>query len=655
MDFLKNNRRFSFLYDGKSLDKLNYTVNVTEDGNTLTTEYCLDDGLKITNIANKHEKFNAYEWVNYIENTSDKPSKLITELYDCDCSLDFEHEDKRKWTAYFPDKDSATKVYAPSGSTWSPDEFCCDADLIIENTRVNHIYPGQTKEYSTIGGRSSNKHAPFFNISKNNGGIIFAIGWTGQWNCAVSREEDSVTIKTKIEDTHFILMSGEKIRTSSIVIMPYTGNFTQSQNKWRRLVKEDFSPLGKEGRDCYGPLCASIWGGMKTESVLKRIKTIKNNNLPITHIWMDAGWYGESTDPTPDEFEGDWPTHTGDWVVSSKIHPNGLTDVSKAIHDAGMKFILWFEPERVMRNTPITKIHPEYFYEVSADNNNLLLNLGDENAWSYCFNTISGLIEKLNIDFYRQDFNFNPLPYWRKADADDRKGMTEIKHINGLYRLWDALLEKFPHIMIDNCASGGRRLDIETLRRSQPLWRSDYMCPANYDDFAAQCHALNFNTWMPYSGTGSGRIYDIYNMRSSYGSSLTTNYTFSEREEFGNDAEKMKLLKKFTDEYIKVRPYFSEDFYPLTEYPDKTDVWCAMQFDRPEGNDGIIQLFRRENSPYSTAVFNLGGIDKNAEYTFCDADSNESFVVSGKSLAENGFKITIDKPHTSKILFYSHN
>ena len=140
-----------------------------------------------------------------------------------------------------------------------------------------------------------------------------------------------------------------------------------------------------------------------------------------------------------------------------------------------MKFLLWFEPEHVKRNTPVAIEHPEYFLEIPGKEN-LLLNLGKEEAWNYCCETISSMIEEIGIDCYRQDFNTDPLESWCKNDAPDRLGITEIKHINGLYRLWDTLLEKYPNLLIDNCASGGRRIDIETLRRSIPLWRSDYQC-----------------------------------------------------------------------------------------------------------------------------------------------------------------------------------
>jgi len=246
MEFLKTNRRFEFLYDGKSFEDCDFSKSVTEDGNTVATVYTFQDGLKITNIAKKYENPPAYEWVNYFENTSDKPSGIISELFDCSCEFPFEHEDERKWEAYFPDVKTATKIFAPSGSTWSADEFYCNIDKIVENKRINHIYPGQTKEYSTNGGRSSVLKAPFFNINKNNAGLIFAIGWTGQWNAKISRDTDSVTVKTKIEDTHFRLLAGEVFRTSSIVIMPYDDGLVNAHNLWRKLLKNDFSLVYKK-------------------------------------------------------------------------------------------------------------------------------------------------------------------------------------------------------------------------------------------------------------------------------------------------------------------------------------------------------------------------------------------------------------------------
>ena len=82
------------------------------------------------------------------------------------------------------------------------------------------------------------------------------------------------------------------------------------------------------------------------------------------------------------------------------------------------------------------------------------------------------------------------------------------------------------------------------------------------------------------------------------------------------------------------------------------DVWSAVQFDRPSENDGILQIFRREKSPCTSAVFELYAIDEDAEYTFTDIDDNSQFTISGKELKENGFDIEIMEKRTAKIFIY---
>ena len=654
MEFLRNNKLFSFLYDNKSIWECDYTEKTEEFENKIIRTYVFDDGLRVTNIAKKNEKFGSYEWVNYFENTSDKPSGLISELWDCNVSIPMEREEKPQWKSVFPDAKDATKIYSPAGSTWDSKELTCDVDKIIQGERINHIFAGVTREYCSDTGRSNENRAPFFNVSKKGKGVIFAIGWTGKWRCSIIRESEAVIVKTKIDNTKFRLYGGEKIRTSSIVIMPYDCGYINSQNKWRRLVKDEYSLIGKEGRDSYAPLCGGFWGGMESDSIIDRVNRIAKNDIKYDCIWIDAGWYGIDTMPTPDEFEGDWPLHTGDWRISENIHPNGLCDVSKCVHENGMRLLLWFEPERVIKSTPIVKEHPEYFLgnqDADIRDENLLLNLGNKEAWSYCFRTLCDLIDKTGIDYYRQDFNFDPLPYWNQNDWNDRIGMTEIKHINGLYELWDALLERYPNLMIDNCASGGRRIDIETLRRSVPLWRSDFVCPANFDEDVPQCHNMAYNTWMPYSGGGSGRVYDLYRLRSSYAGALSFGFSFSRKEPFLESAEEIDFIKKASDEYLKIRKYFYADFYPLTEHTDNKDVWCAMQFDNPEDNDGMIEVFRRENSPYESSLFRLFGIDESKTYLFEDLDGGE-FTISGTELAENGLKIEIENRRTAKIFIY---
>ncbi len=651
MNLLRNHNRFSFLYDGKSFTEYKFTKKQTEKDNVITTEYLLDDGLKITNVATKYPC--GWEWVNYFENTSDKPSLMISDISDCDINLELPHEDETAFSTFITPFEETTQLYSPVGSTCSSEDFSVSVGTMKKQGTDGVLKLNSTVEITTTSGRSSEDKAPFFNIHKNGKGYIIAIGWTGQWFCNFTRNADDVLIKSGIMNTDFKMLPGEKFRTSSVVIMPYEGDVVSSQNKWRRFVKENFSLIGKKGRDSHGPLCALIWGGLESKKVLERIDVINKNNLPTDYVWMDAGWYGVDAQPSPDEFRDDWFLTTGDWRVSKHIHPDGLCDVSEKIHSSGKKFLLWFEPERVCKTSPIMKEHPEYFLPHRfPDRPDLLLNLGDDEAWEYCFKTLSEVIEKIGIDCYRQDCNCFPYGFFRYQESEDRKGVREIKYINGLYKLWDALLEKFPHLIIDNCASGGRRIDIETLRRSIPLWRSDAQCFANYPPEIAQCHTVNYGTWMPYSGSGTGRLYDTYRIRSSYSPAMAFAHGLTERENFGENEEEITLLKKHLDEYVKIRDYLTEDMYPLTQVSTRTDIWSATQYDRPENGDGMIQVFRRENSPYNTASFNLGNINTSKTYTFTDIDTNEEIVLNGNELITNGFEVKLKEKRSSKIYLY---
>ena len=156
---------------------------------------------------------------------------------------------------------------------------------------------------------------------------------------------------------------------------------------------------------------------------------------------------------------------------------------------------------------------------------------------------------------------------------------------------------------------------------------------------------------MPLTATFTGMSYDEYRMRSAYAAGIQMTYAFDGSYDFGNDPEKISWLKKMCEEYIAVRPYFYGDIYPLTK-PVKDDTsWCAVQWDRPEKCDGMVQVFKRESSPYTHASFRLKNIDTGKMYLFTDVDGGE-FTLSGKSLEEEGFCVNIKECCAAKIYLY---
>jgi alpha-galactosidase len=202
-------------------------------------------------------------------------------------------------------------------------------------------------------------------------------------------------------------------------------------------------------------------------------------------------------------------------------------------------------------------------------------------------------------------------------------------------------LRRHPNLWIDTCASGGRRNDLETLRRSVPLLRSDYFT----DPTAQQAQTHGISPWMPYYGSGMGTS-DVYWFRSC----------IFPASRIGWDARKKDLdyplLRRMIAEFRRVEPYLLGDFYPLTPYSLANNAWMAWQYDRPEIGEGAIQVFRRPECASETMRIKLRGMKPAARYTLANFDPAPAIELSGKELMEMGIPVKIAGRPGAVILVY---
>jgi len=270
-----------------------------------------------------------------------------------------------------------------------------------------------------------------------------------------------------------------------------------------------------------------------------------------------------------------------------------------------------------------------------------LLNLGNPDAWKWLVNHIDKIITDQGIDLYRQDFNMDPLGSWRGNDAADRQGITEIKHVMGYLAYWDELIRRHPNMLIDSCASGGRRNDIETLRRAVPLLRSDFII----DPVGNQGHTYGISYWMPYYGTGTGAM-DSYMLRSV----LCPHFTacFDMRNKGLNYEEARRLL----NQWRQFAPNFFGDYYPLTPYSLDNTAWIGWQFHRPETGEGMVQMFRRAESTYESIRVKLQGLEPAAIYMLTDLDATGATEMTGRELSEKGLPIAIKTQPGALVITY---
>ncbi len=605
-------------------------------------------------LENKADNF--YSWVVYIENDSDEHSPRICELLGLDIA--FPIKDTAKFNTLRGDDNCGVLAFCP-------ESFDLTEEVISRSPRD--------------GRSSSNEAFPYFDIVDSSGnGLVCGIGWSGRWKLDVCREGDTARVRAGFNDCDFYLEPHERIRSVRILIYLGDGGEDRLRQNFVRLHRKYYSPIPDITASTYFPIsniCFDryYWGNIPKPGEVNYFETedaqinILKNSLKYKHFnthWIDACW-----------FDGAFRTGVGNYRYGEGF-PNSLKPISDLAHKNGMKFILWFEPVRARKGTDLYNLYKDDTSKIIEfeGTSKTLVNLGDPEVWQYQFEHISKIIEENGVDVYRQDFNIGPYEYLKKIEAPDRNGIAQIRFTMGMYQLWDALLERFPGLIIDNCASGGCMLDVETAMRAIPLWRSDFCCRPS--PLGNQNEVLGLSRYIPYH-QGSAFDYTPYALRSAITTGIACEFAFlqgiisSEAEKnsinyvIGNtDRYKVTEVNDFSKadpqfiidslgEATSLREYWSGDFTALTPPSDSKDNIIAYTLRIEEEDRGIVLVFRRENAP-DIFTIKLPNVNSDVEYelTFSDEELNRSTMhINGDKLM-SGLDVKIEKAPGSLLIFY---
>jgi len=624
---------FSFTYGGRPSAqllkewKVERTPEKLDDGRTRHTLIWSDPktGLQVRCMGIAYHDFPTVEWTLHFKNTGSTDTPILENIQPLDIHL------RRGGVGDFVLHHA---VGSPAnGSDYGPLETPLGA--------------GAKKRVSAAGGRPTNSDLSYFNLEWFCEGLIIVIGWPGQWAAEFVRDgADGVHVRAGQELTRFKLLPGEEVRTPLIVLQFWQGDRFRSQNVWRRWMMAHSMPKpgGRLPPPQFLASSSRAYEEMRDANEQNQIMHIDRyleEGLKLDYWWMDAGWYVNKTG---------WP-NVGTWEIDPKRFPRGFKPISDHAHARGVKILVWFEPERVTAGTWLTEKHPEWILGGAGGG---LLNLGNPDAWNWLVNHIDKLLTDQGIDLYRQDFNMDPLDVWRKNDAPDRQGITEIKHVTGLLAYWDELRRRHPNMLIDTCASGGRRVDLETLRRAAPLWRSDYA----FEPIGHQCMTYGISFWIPFHGTGTvasanapyygggfTRV-EPYAFWSNAAPSLVSGIDIRVKE------IDYALLRRLLEQWRRISPCYYGDYYPLTPYTRDRAHWIGWQFNRPEAGDGMVQVFRRDQSIYESARLPLRELDPQAQYDVTNLSTDTSLRMTGSSIIDKGVPVCIvDRPGAAVVVY----
>jgi alpha-galactosidase len=614
----------SFRYGGKPSAELLKTWEFKRASRKLDghrTEHSLlytdpKTGLVVRCVGIEYSDYPCIEWTLYFKNTGSQDTPILSEIQ----ALDLQVELKPEQGAFL--------LHHNIGSQTQPSDY---------QPQQTVLGPGAELILAGAGGRPTGDHLSYYNLELSPGeGMILAVGWPGQLATRFNRNQASgMRIRAGQELTHFKLLPGEEIRTPLVALLFWReGDWLRAQNLWRRwfIAHNIRRPGGK-----LPPIqwCGATVAGkgecmefVTEENSKKAIDAYEALGLKPDFWWMDAGWY---------PCGGAW-WNVGTWEVDKTRFPNGLHAVTDYLHQKGIRSLLWFEPERVTANTWLPNNHPEW---ILGGKNGSLVDFGNPDAWKWMVEHVDGLLVSEGIDIYRQDFNMDPLPHWRAHDAADRQGITEIRHVTGLLAYWDELLRRHPGMLYDNCASGGRRNDLETMRRGVPFTKSDYAL----DPVGVQCETYGISMWLPYYAAGWESPGDSYACRSNVAQVIGA-------VPQSDDKNNGKQLPKRLDEWRQTVANYYGDFWPLTPYRLENNVWMAWQFDRPEAGEGVVQAFRRADSAEESARFKLRGLEPDAVYVLTNLDVAGTTEMTGRELLERGLPVVLKERPSAAIITY---
>lgn len=342
---------------------------------------------------------------------------------------------------------------------------------------------------------------------------------------------------------------------------------------------------------------------------------------------LDDGWFGARNNDK---------AGLGDWTPNADRLPNGLTSLARRINDLGMQFGLWFEPEMVNKDSDLFRAHPEWALRtpgraMSHGRNEYVLNFADNAVVDNIYEQMYSLLSSANIAYIKWDMNRFISEGYDITRGAAHQGELFHRYIIGVYSLMERLLQAFPDLLIESCASGGGRFDMGMLYYSPQIWCSD-------DTDAVERVNIQYGTSVFYPLSSMGSHVSITPNHQT--GRVTPLRTRSNVAMFGTFGYELDLGKLSDEEVMEVRrqvKLFQEyrgvihrgDFYRLiAPYTNRKAAWMVVSDDRQRAIVGDYKMLLKPNSAYTRVL--LSGLEPRTVYRVeCTGPS----TISGKQFS----------------------
>lgn len=469
------------------------------------------------------------------------------------------------------DIDNVDLKVSSFGGNWGR-EMVKNDTYLKHGTFVNH----------TITGASSNRNNPFVMITdadtNETSGEGYGINLIYSGN-HYEAADISGYYKTRfvcgIDPTEFNwkLEAGESFETPEAV-MTYTVNgYRGISSSMHRFVRSHI--VRGKFKDSPRPILLNSWEAayfnINESRLLGLAKKAKEAGVEL--FVMDDGWFkGRNSDSTS----------LGDWIVDSKKLSGGVERLAEKVHDLGLLFGIWVEPEMVNEDSDLYRTHPEYAMTIpgrenSLGRNQMILDLTNPEVVEYVKNAMRAVFGIKGVNYVKWDMNRLFSDVYSKVLPADRQGETAHRYILGLYEIMECLVTEYPDVLFEGCASGGNRFDLGILCYMPQVWGSD-----DTDAMQRTKIQTGYSYGYPMS-TVTAHVSACPNHQTLRNTPLDTRFNVAAFGVFGYEinlseipSEEFEEIKKQVATYKEWRDvFFHGDFYRVAD-----DQWMVVSPDK---------------------------------------------------------------------------
>ncbi len=437
--------------NGQTTTGLRYDSQYTEIKNgchRISTVLKNDRGHYATNILTYTEGLKAFEVKTIFSNKSEQPADL--EMLS---SFSF-----GGITPFTGDEASEQLIIYKIRSCWSN-----EGRLIAETVEDLQLEPSwsqhgvRVEKFGQIGSMPVRKYFPFVAVEDIASGVIWAaqLACASSWQIELYRRDDALCVSGGFADYDFghwmkTLNPGEEIETPSAYLTVSCGVFDEVSQRLLTIQKEHFNKINRFERlpVIFNEYCTT-WGYPSHDNIKKMLNVIKNRGVDVFVI--DAGWSADK--------ENGWDTTVGDWIVSPELFPFGLEETVRMIEEAGMIPGIWFEFENCCQ-----KAKSYESLEHLLKRNGKVITSGVRRFWDMCDPWVNDyLYEKVLLMLKKYRFKYLKVDYNETigvgCDGSESLGEGLRQRVIATQAFFRRIREEIPDIIIENCSSGGHRLE----------------------------------------------------------------------------------------------------------------------------------------------------------------------------------------------------